>query len=35
MEQITIGTMLHNRYQILAKIADGGMAEVLKDMIFY
>ncbi|PQP78350.1 serine/threonine protein kinase [Spiroplasma sp. ChiS] len=30
MEQITIGTMLHNRYQILAKIADGGMAEVFE-----
>ncbi|KAF0850398.1 serine/threonine protein kinase [Spiroplasma poulsonii] len=30
MEQITVGTMLYNRYQILAKIADGGMAEVFE-----
>ncbi|WP_338955959.1 protein kinase domain-containing protein [Spiroplasma endosymbiont of Polydrusus cervinus] len=30
MKPITIGTILHNRYQILAKIADGGMAEVFE-----
>ncbi|WP_368486812.1 protein kinase [Spiroplasma sp. DGKH1] len=30
MEQITSGTILHNRYEIIGKIADGGMAEVFE-----